>query len=134
MNLPNHTRAAMNLPNHNLHLPSGTVHSYEKWLLSRCVLFNYQCLVLGLAKSECPSDWIIREDYCYHYHHITSATNGMGWSDSRLACKRYGGDLVVIRNQDEQKFLIANMIQSQKRQHYWIGLSCQASEGKKFRG
>ena len=58
----------------------------------------------------------------------------MSWNDSRLACQRYGGDLVVIRNQDEQNFLTANMTQSQKRQHYWIGLSDQASEGKKFGG
>ena len=98
------------------------------------ILFCYSYLFQGLAESECPSDWIIRGNYCYHYHDVTYATSGMSWNESRLACQRYGGDLVVIKNQDEQNFLTANMTQSQKRQHYWIGLSDQASEGKKFWG
>ena len=80
--------------------------------------------------SECPTGWIIRGNYCYHFHDITYSTSGMSWNESRLACQRYGGDLVVIRNDSEQNFLASSMSPSQKRQHYWIGLSDYAKEGR----
>ena len=56
--------------------------------------------------------------------------SGMTWNNSRLACQRYGGDLVVIRNQSEQDFLARSMTPSQKLQHYWIGLTDVAKEGR----
>lgn len=53
----------------------------------------------------------------------------MTWNDSRLACQRYGGDLVVIRDVSVQNFLVSNMTPVQRRQHYWIGLTDSAREG-----
>ena len=54
----------------------------------------------------------------------------MTWNHSRLACQRYGGDLVIIRNQSDQDFLARSMTQSQKHQLYWIGLTDIAKESR----
>ena len=83
-----------------------------------------------LANGECPTGWIIFGDYCYHYHDVTYATSGMNWNDSRLACQRYGADLLTIKNQAEFQFISGNLTAAQKRQHYWIGLTDVAKEGE----
>ena len=83
-----------------------------------------------LANGECPTGWIFFGDYCYHYHDVTYATSGMNWNDSRLACQRYGADLLTIKNQAEFQFISGNLTAAQKRQHYWIGLTDVAKEGE----
>ena len=88
--------------------------------------------MLGLVCGECPSDWFINGQYCYHFHDITYSTSGMSWNDSRLACQRYGGDLVVIKDNAEQQLIARKMTPAQRRQHYWIGLTDAAQEGKLF--
>ena len=53
----------------------------------------------------------------------------MSWNDSRLACQSYGGDLVSIKDQAEQTFLVNRFTLSQRRQYYWIGLTDEGHEG-----
>ena len=53
----------------------------------------------------------------------------MSWGDARKACQRYGGDLLIIQDDAEQKFIAANRTAAQRLQHHWIGLTDQETEG-----
>eukprot|EP00794_Sanderia_malayensis_P003261 gene3261-3742_t len=85
--------------------------------------------VVCICHSACPTGWKLWRDNCYHFHDITFSTSGMSWSDARLACQRYGGDLVTIKNAQEQAFLAANQTAAQRLMHYWIGITDEGSEG-----
>ena len=47
---------------------------------------------------------------------------GHTWNDSRLICRRYGGDLVKLETENETA-LISGFFQNPKIKynHYWIG-------------
>ncbi|KAM9489080.1 natural killer cells antigen CD94-like isoform 2-T2 [Clarias gariepinus] len=66
---------------------------------------GYQC-------SECRKDWIRVNTSCYFF-----SKERQNWHESREACQKQGGDLVVIDNENSQVF------QSYARGLlYWIGL------------
>ncbi|KAF5904448.1 killer cell lectin-like receptor subfamily B member 1C isoform X1, partial [Clarias magur] len=66
---------------------------------------GYQC-------SECPEDWHKMNTYC-----IYLARQRLNWHESREACQKQGGDLVVINHERSQSFLskTTGLL-------YWIGL------------
>ena len=69
---------------------------------------------------ECPQDWILHGNSCYHV--IDTPT--LNWSDARTTCQNLGGDLAIIRSQDENNFIIDILNKQQRIQDLgaWIGL------------
>ncbi|XP_076126279.1 uncharacterized protein LOC143106003 [Alosa pseudoharengus] len=53
------------------------------------------------------------------------STEEKNWHDSRLACQRMGGDLVIINTRDEQNFVRVH----HRQRDNWIGLNDISREG-----
>ncbi|XP_041857541.1 CD209 antigen-like protein C [Melanotaenia boesemani] len=72
-----------------------------------------------LKEKTCPAGWKMSSCSCY----LLSKKSG-SWDQGREDCRGRGADLVVIDNDEEQKFLskFANGF-------YWIGLSDKETEG-----
>ncbi|XP_073408850.1 killer cell lectin-like receptor subfamily B member 1B allele B [Dendrobates tinctorius] len=64
----------------------------------------------------CPPDWQLYRDHCYYYSDVTGTT----WSQSRDDCKKMRADLLVIKDQEQQKILQKSI--AQRGDTYWIGL------------
>ncbi|XP_014872018.1 CD209 antigen-like protein E isoform X2 [Poecilia latipinna] len=69
-------------------------------------------------KKTCPAGWRMFSCSCY----LLSASSG-SWDEGRADCRTRGGDLVVINNDDEQKFVLTVSEKSP-----WIGLK-EETEG-----
>ncbi|KAK3571921.1 hypothetical protein QTP86_020524 [Hemibagrus guttatus] len=63
--------------------------------------------------SECGRGWVKFESSCYFI-----SKERRKWQESREACQKQGGDLVVINSERVQRFLTENW-----RMLYWIGLN-----------
>ncbi|XP_027003713.2 CD209 antigen-like protein C [Tachysurus fulvidraco] len=61
--------------------------------------------------SECEEDWEMFENSCYFF-----SDDRLKWQESREACQKLGGDLVVIDNERVQKFLTED-----RNIMHWIG-------------
>ena len=77
----------------------------------------------------CPQDWVLHGNSCYHV--IDTPT--LKWSDARTTCQNLGGDLAIIRSQDENNF-VRDLINQQTVQDRgaWIGLYRKADHDNKF--
>ncbi|XP_036022469.1 CD209 antigen-like protein A isoform X2 [Onychomys torridus] len=62
----------------------------------------------------CPWDWTLFQESCYFFS-VAQKT----WNDSATACQNVGAQLVVIKSDEEQKFLQQT---SKKRGYTWMGL------------
>ncbi|GAA6094363.1 CD209 antigen-like protein 2 [Tachysurus ichikawai] len=71
-------------------------------------------------RSECEEDWEMFENSCYFF-----SDERLKWQESREACQKHGGDLVVIDNERVQRFLTED-----RNMLYWIGF--HYSENKKW--
>ncbi|XP_027004011.2 CD209 antigen-like protein D [Tachysurus fulvidraco] len=80
-----------------------------------CELCQTKCPPLkGIQEckcSECAEDWEMFENSCYFF-----SDDRLKWQESREACQKLGGDLVVIDNERVQKFLTED-----RNIMYWIG-------------
>ncbi|KAG8574061.1 hypothetical protein GDO81_009021 [Engystomops pustulosus] len=72
-------------------------------------------------KNSCEVGWHLFNGNCYFFSDIKS-----NWYKARTMCVHRSADLVVINNENEQKF-IAGVTGSKL---YWIGLSDTEDEGK----
>ena len=72
------------------------------------------------TRLECPQDWALHGNSCYHV--IDTPT--LNWSDARTTCQNLGGDLAIIRSEDENNFIIDILNKQQRIQDWgaWIGL------------
>uniref|UniRef100_A0A8C8U6T7 CD209a antigen n=1 Tax=Peromyscus maniculatus bairdii TaxID=230844 RepID=A0A8C8U6T7_PERMB len=81
------------------------------------VVFSVLLLVV-LVKDRlcrrCPWDWTPFQESCYFFS-VSQKT----WNDSATACQNVGAQLVVIKSDEEQKFLQQT---SKKRGYTWMGL------------
>ncbi|KAM9363506.1 C-type lectin domain family 4 member E-like [Symphorus nematophorus] len=68
--------------------------------------------------SCCPDYWIRFGKSCYFI-----STSSKNWSDSKKFCKDRDAHLVIISNDEEQKFV------SSLKQRVWIGLTDEETEG-----
>ncbi|KAM6912269.1 uncharacterized protein FYW49_010784 [Xenentodon cancila] len=90
--------------------------------------------VLEGSCGRCLPGWILLNSSCYFFSYTESSTVKKNWPDSRQDCIRRGSDLIVIDNQEEQKFA-SNSIQNKKTTSdkwyngFWIGLSDREIEG-----
>ncbi|XP_017269151.1 CD209 antigen-like protein C [Kryptolebias marmoratus] len=83
---------------------------------------------------RCPSGWTVFNSSCYFFSYTESSSRKKNWNDSRADCLRRGSDLIVIDNQEEQKF-VSHTIEDMKSGRdvwsngFWIGLTDMDAEG-----
>nr|XP_020651942.1 low affinity immunoglobulin epsilon Fc receptor [Pogona vitticeps] len=69
----------------------------------------------------CPEGWLLNKGHCYHFR-----TMSKHWSFAKTSCEEEDSQLIIINDEEEQKFL-----DSQKNsKSYWIGLHDISSENK----
>ncbi|KAM6919233.1 macrophage mannose receptor 1-like [Xenentodon cancila] len=103
----------------------------HKWHSSTCAKkLGYICYKGGappappqIEQGFCPSPWIPYNGHCFHLKR-TSQT----WSDARTDCQKEGGDLVSIRNLEDQSFVISQLGYG-ANDELWIGLNDRRTEG-----
>ncbi|XP_008281236.1 C-type lectin domain family 4 member E-like [Stegastes partitus] len=84
---------------------------------------------------RCLPGWVLLNSSCYFFSYSLSSTVKKNWPDSRADCISRGSDLIVIDNQEEQKFVsstITNMRSASNvwQSGFWIGLTDMDVEGK----
>lgn len=80
----------------------------------------------------CPSGWIAYNSSCYFYS-FTESRIKKNWPESRTDCTSRNSDLIVVDNQEEQKFVsvtIENMSAGSREDTFWLGLSDTETEGQ----
>ncbi|XP_059195810.1 C-type lectin domain family 7 member A-like [Centropristis striata] len=72
----------------------------------------------------CMDGWVPFQSKCYFFSTSISYYDWKSWHESRIECRRLGGDLVVIESQEEQEFINNHTIDYNDEMHgYWLGLS-----------
>ncbi|XP_076605365.1 uncharacterized protein LOC143332028 [Chaetodon auriga] len=83
---------------------------------------------------RCLPTWILHNSSCYYFSYTDSSNVAKNWPDSRADCISRGADLIVIDNQEEQKF-VSGSIENLRGVHnvwdngFWIGLTDTGTEG-----
>uniref|UniRef100_A0AAQ6IAX8 Mannose receptor, C type 1b n=1 Tax=Anabas testudineus TaxID=64144 RepID=A0AAQ6IAX8_ANATE len=103
----------------------------QYWQSSTCnKKMGYICYIDGapptppqIEQGFCPSPWIPYNGHCF-YLIRTSKT----WSDAQKACRKEHGDLVSIRNVEDQSFVISQLGYGPSDE-LWIGLNDRKTEG-----
>ncbi|XP_058475495.1 hepatic lectin-like [Solea solea] len=87
------------------------------------VLNNYT----GKTCPTCDEGWEHHGGKCYFF-----TTTPLTWNKSKLECSKLGGDLVVINNKEEQRFLVSRLMTKMinPEDKFWIGLTDSETEGK----
>ena len=86
--------------------------------------------LLYLTWLGCPQNWVNRGNSCYYV--IDTPT--LKWSDARTTCQTRGGDLAIIRSEDENNFIL-ELLKNQKtvkREGAWLGLYRKPWAGRPF--
>ncbi|XP_026164071.1 CD209 antigen-like protein E [Mastacembelus armatus] len=104
-----------------------TLRTEETSLQSNISFFEGGC-------GKCLTHWIFYNSSCYFFSYLESHKVKKNWPDSRADCVSRGADLVVIDNQEEQKFVshtIENMKTSPNfwENGFWVGLTDSKAEG-----
>ena len=84
----------------------------------------------NLTRLDCPEDWVLHGNSCYNV--IDTPTDK--WSDARTTCQNLGGDLAIIRSQDENSFTL-ELIKKQQTvtlSGAWLGLYRKPPVGDAF--
>lgn len=58
----------------------------------------------SVEQGFCSAPWIPYNGHCFHLQR-----NAQTWSGARKACRAEGGDLVSIRNVEDQSFVISQL-------------------------
>ncbi|XP_035764283.1 macrophage mannose receptor 1-like [Neolamprologus brichardi] len=71
----------------------------------------------GAESGFCTAPWIPYNGHCFYLYR-----NAKKWSDAQKACRKEGGDLVSIRNVEDQSFIISQLGYA-STDELWIGLN-----------
>uniref|UniRef100_A0A671U397 Mannose receptor, C type 1b n=1 Tax=Sparus aurata TaxID=8175 RepID=A0A671U397_SPAAU len=71
----------------------------------------------------CSSPWIPYNGHCFFLNRTEKT-----WTDAQRACRKEGGDLVSLRNVEDQSFVISQLGYASTDQ-LWIGLNDRRTEG-----
>ncbi|XP_060948494.1 C-type lectin domain family 4 member E-like [Limanda limanda] len=99
-------------------------------LLVLSVLLAAALTALGVTHETCPrceDGWEPHGGKCYFFSSVT-----LTWNKSRNQCISMRGDLVVINNREEQRFLESRVMEKKEAYEYkfWIGLTDSKKEGE----
>uniref|UniRef100_A0A3B5MKC5 C-type lectin domain-containing protein n=1 Tax=Xiphophorus couchianus TaxID=32473 RepID=A0A3B5MKC5_9TELE len=105
--------------------------------LSVCVNIGFKLSTCSYFNKICPAGWRMFSCSCY----FLSTTSG-SWNKAREDCRNRGGDLVVISDDDEQKFVVAltetsawiGLRKETEGSWKWVDGTALSSELKKFWG
>ncbi|TKS79617.1 Macrophage mannose receptor 1 [Collichthys lucidus] len=103
----------------------------QSWQSSSCgKKMGYICYKDGapptppqIEQGFCPSPWIPYNGHCFHLRRDLKT-----WSDAQIECRKEGGDLVSIRNAEDQGFVISQLGYA-STDELWIGLNDIRTEG-----
>ncbi|XP_028282934.1 macrophage mannose receptor 1b isoform X2 [Parambassis ranga] len=101
------------------------------WQTSSCAKkLGYICYKDGtppappqIEQGFCSRPWIPYNGHCFHLQRVLQT-----WSDAQRECRKEGGDLVSIRNVEDQSFVISQLGYS-STDELWIGLNDRKTEG-----
>ena len=90
----------------------------KTWLHS---FASYTYPVSYFTPSDCSQDWVRHGNSCYPVIDTPIAK----WSDARTTCQNLGGDLAIIRSEDENNFTCDLVMTQQTVQGWgaWRGLT-----------
>ncbi|XP_040911920.1 macrophage mannose receptor 1-like [Toxotes jaculatrix] len=117
-------------PGHNCAIANGALQ--YAWQSSTCTKkLGYICYIDGavanpteaVETSYCSRPWIPYNGHCFYLNHTQKT-----WSDAQKACRKEGGDLVSIRNVEDQSFVISQLGYA-STDELWIGLNDRRTEG-----
>ncbi|XP_039672406.1 macrophage mannose receptor 1-like [Perca fluviatilis] len=117
-------------PGHDCTIVDGAVQ--YAWQSSSCTKkLGYICYSEGpvappteaVETGFCSSPWIPYNGHCFHLQRTQKT-----WSDAKKACRKEGGDLVSIRNVEDQSFVISQLGYA-STDELWIGLNDKKTEG-----
>ncbi|XP_051941284.1 C-type lectin domain family 4 member G-like isoform X2 [Hippocampus zosterae] len=84
---------------------------------------------------RCPSGWTLLKSTCYYFS-LPEPNAKKNWQDSRADCIGRGGDLLVIKNLQEQTLISDNIPKASSssglwwQNGFWMGLQDTESRGK----
>ncbi|KAM7379551.1 hypothetical protein PAMP_005097 [Pampus punctatissimus] len=116
-------------PGHNCAiLDTAGVHS---WQSSSCTKrLGYICYKDAtpppppqIEQGFCSSPWIPYNGHCFHLIRTVQT-----WTNAQKECRKEGGDLVNIRNLEDQSFVISQLGYA-STDELWIGLNDRITEG-----
>ncbi|XP_047445392.1 macrophage mannose receptor 1-like [Mugil cephalus] len=116
-------------PGHNCAVVDPSVQ--YSWQSSSCSRkLGYICSSNGAEETPtqtpwtgfCPSPWIPYNGHCFHLNRTEKT-----WSDAQKGCRGVGGDLVSIRNVEDQSFVISQLGYG-STDELWIGLNDKKTE------
>ncbi|RUS82731.1 hypothetical protein EGW08_009511 [Elysia chlorotica] len=99
-------------------------HGTDEWTDESCASKHFAICEEG--RDVCPPGWIPSSpsSSCVRLHHTR-----MSWDDARFICQLEDADLVVIQNDDMNRF-ISDQLTSDQYETYWIGLHNDAVAGE----
>ncbi|KAK2822607.1 hypothetical protein Q5P01_022672 [Channa striata] len=116
-------------PGHNCaFLNSAGQHTWESSTCNKKL--GYICYKDGapptppqIEQGFCSTPWIPYNGHCFHLQRTPKT-----WSDAQKACRKEYGDLVSIRNLEDQSFVISQLGYGPSDE-LWIGLNDRRTEG-----
>uniref|UniRef100_A0A4W6EYQ1 Mannose receptor, C type 1b n=1 Tax=Lates calcarifer TaxID=8187 RepID=A0A4W6EYQ1_LATCA len=117
-------------PGHNCAILDPAVQ--YSWQSSPCTkTLGYICYSKGAEETPTPAaetgfcsrPWIPYNGHCFHLNRTQKT-----WPDAQRACRMEGGDLVSIRNVEDQSFVISQLGYA-SIDELWIGLNDRKTEG-----
>ncbi|XP_065665791.1 uncharacterized protein LOC136087256 isoform X2 [Hydra vulgaris] len=100
-----------------------------KQILKLLVFACCCCHIKGVIHAgKCADGWLEYGSYCYLFN---SEQQNKNWKDSLLTCQSYGGNLLSIKDEGENLFILNQLkTNAMKNNPYWIGLSKLNGERK----
>uniref|UniRef100_A0A3Q1FIV4 Mannose receptor, C type 1b n=1 Tax=Acanthochromis polyacanthus TaxID=80966 RepID=A0A3Q1FIV4_9TELE len=105
-------------PEHGWQWSNGRPFRYLNWDSGRLLFIS----VLP-ATGFCSTHWIPYNGHCFQLFRTA-----LSWSDAQKQCRKDEGDLVSIRNVEDQSFVISQLGYA-SNDELWIGLNDRRTEG-----